>query len=286
MARRPAGLGFLLAGLTNALKLVGKDICGVRIVMIGMGAANVAIYRLLTARGIDPKAIIACDSKGTLHKRRHDIEELQADYVDKWRVCVETNEADIVGGPAEAFRGADVCIAFSSPGPGVIDPAWVETMAADAIVLACANPIPEIWPWEAEAAGARIVAPGRSDFPNQMNNSLAFPGIFRGALDVRARTITDGMVMAAAQALAGCAEEQGIHDSHILPRMDEWEAAAQIAAATGEMAQKEGIASVAARSREALFATARETILKAREAMAVLMRENIVPPIPPAPAAS
>ena len=122
---------------------------------------------------------------------------------------------------AEALVGADVCVAFSRPGPDVIRPDWVSQMAPRAVVFACANPVPEIWPWEAHEAGAAVVATGRSDFPNQLNNSLCFPGMFRGVLDVRARRISDQMALAAARALAEFAQARGIDEDSILPRMDE-----------------------------------------------------------------
>ncbi|MBI1963720.1 MAG: NADP-dependent malic enzyme, partial [Candidatus Rokubacteria bacterium] len=173
----------LLAGLLNALAIVGKDVRRVKLAMVGMGAANVACYRLLTANGIDPQAIVACDSKGVLHKARNDVEARREAFADKWRVCRESNGENVTGGIPEALRGADVCIAFSASGPDVVRPEWVRTMARDAVVFACANPVPEIWPWDATEAGARVVATGRSDFPNQLNNSLVFPGLFRGALD-------------------------------------------------------------------------------------------------------
>ncbi|MBN1247446.1 MAG: NADP-dependent malic enzyme, partial [Anaerolineae bacterium] len=150
-----------LAGVINALKVVGKEIAQVKIALIGVGAANVATYRLLKAYGADLGGIIACDSKGTLHAGRHDVEERQDEFVDKWRICQETNAEGVVGGPVEAMRGADVMIALSKPGPGTIKPEWVARMAEDAIVFPCANPIPEIWPWEAKEAGARIVGTGR-----------------------------------------------------------------------------------------------------------------------------
>jgi malate dehydrogenase (oxaloacetate-decarboxylating) len=184
-----------------------------------------------------------------------------------------------VGGLAEAFRGADVCAAFSASGPGIIKPEWVRSMARDAIVFACANPVPEIWPWEAKAAGARVVATGRGDFPNQLNNSLVFPGLFRGVLDVRARTITDGMARAVARELAGFAESRTIRDDDILPRMDEWEVFPRVAAAAGLAAQDEGVARLT-RSREALLADAARIMRGAREAVGVLMREGLIAPPP------
>jgi malate dehydrogenase (oxaloacetate-decarboxylating) len=254
-----------LAGLTNALKVVGKESRRLRIVMVGMGAANVAVYRLLTMTGVDPQAIIAIDSRGILHRGRGDVETEQETYYDKWEICRRSNGDNLAGTPAQAFRGADVCIAFSQPGPGIIPPAWIATMAESAVVFACANPVPEIWPDEAHAAGARIVATGRSDFPNQLNNSLVFPGVFRGTLDVRAAAISERMAQAAARALAGHAEAKGLRDDYILPTMGEWQVAAEIAAATGEAAERQGLARTAL-GRDALYELALAKIGKARDA--------------------
>jgi malate dehydrogenase (oxaloacetate-decarboxylating) len=269
----------LLAGILNALKIVGKEIDKIKIAMVGMGAANVATYRLLKASGVDLGGIVACDSKGTLHPGRSDIEERQEEFADKWRVCNETNAEGIVGGVAEAMRGADVMIAFSRPGPGTIKPEWVAGMAKDAMVFPCANPIPEIWPWEAREAGARIVGTGRSDFPNQLNNSLGFPGIFRGTLDVRAKTITDEMALAAAHELAKCAEERGIDEENIAPNMDEWEVFPREAVATAMKAQEQGIARLK-KTREQLYEEASAIIKQAREATQCLMREGFIAPAP------
>jgi malate dehydrogenase (oxaloacetate-decarboxylating) len=148
-------------------------------------------------------------------------------------------------------------------------------MAPEAVVFACANPIPEIWPWEAAEAGARVVATGRSDFPNQLNNSLVFPGLFRGVLDVRARTITDGMASAAAHALAGHAAKRGLSSDAILPRMDEWEVHASVAAAVGLAAQEEGVARLG-RSRDDLYEAALAATRAVREATELLMREGLI----------
>jgi malate dehydrogenase (oxaloacetate-decarboxylating) len=179
-----------LAGLINALKIVGKKMPEARIVFVGSGAANVACTRLIFASGATPDLCRMVDSKGILHKGRKDIELRKAEFVDKWRLCQITNAEQREGGIAEALKGADVVIALSTPGPDTLKKEWIKAMAKDAIVFACANPIPEIWPWDAHEAGAAVVATGRSDFPNQVNNSLGFPGIFRGTLDVRAKTIS------------------------------------------------------------------------------------------------
>ncbi|HYM04467.1 MAG TPA: NADP-dependent malic enzyme [Stellaceae bacterium] len=269
----------VLAALLNALKVVGKDIRDVKIALVGMGAANVAVYGLLKKAGITTRNVIACDTKGTLHAGRSDILHMQGMYREKWKVCLDTNADAVIGGIAEAMRGADVCIAFSQSGPGVIEPGWVRTMARNAIVFACANPVPEIWPWEALEAGARIVATGRSDFPNQVNNSLVFPGIFRGVLDVGARSITDEMAMAAARELAACAETLGVRDDFILTPMADERVAARVAAATGMMAQRQGLARVSMTEQEA-YQRALATIRSAQAAAQILCREGIIPPPP------
>jgi len=269
----------LLAGLINALKVVGKRMSDARIVMVGFGAANVATLRLLKASGVNLGNLIGVDSQGILHRGRKDIEQKQELYPDKWHVCRESNSENRRGGVAEAMRGMDACIAFSKPGPGTIRPEWVRGMARDAIVFPCANPVPEIWPWEAKEAGARIVGTGRSDFPNQLNNSLGFPGIFRGTLDVRARTITDEMCLAAAAELAQCAEDKGLSDEYIVPNMDEWEVFPREAAAVAMKAQEQGVARLQA-TRQELFDRAAATIKAARDEVHLLMREGFIAPVP------
>ena len=267
----------VLAGLHSALKVVGKELGSVRIAMVGVGAANVATYRLLKASGVSPGAVVACDRVGVLHGQREDLARQQDQFRDKWQICLETNAERVRGGIAEALRGADVCLAFSSSGPGIIHPEWVRQMARDAIVFACANPVPEIWPWLATDAGARIAATGRSDFPNQVNNSLGFPGIFRGTLDVRARTITDEMALAAAAELAACAAEGGLSEQRIVPRMDEWSIYPRVAVATALAAQRQGVARLRLPA-DALRASANKTIAAARDATSLLMRERLIRP--------
>ncbi len=267
----------VLAALLNALKVVGKQIGHVRIAMIGMGAANTPAYRYLKAGGADAGNIVACDLGGILGPHRHEY-ETNPDYSEQWAVCVESNREQRRGGIAEALAGADVCVAFAAG--GIIKPEWVRTMVLDAVVFACANPVPEIWPWEATEAGARIVATGRSDFPNQVNNSLVFPGIFRGALDVRARTISDEMALAAAAELAACAEERGIRDDNILPTMDEWDVVPRIAAAAALAAQRQGLARLSL-TREQLIRDATDRIHRVREGVRLFMQEGMIPPVSP-----
>ncbi|MFN3284122.1 MAG: NADP-dependent malic enzyme, partial [Pseudothermotoga sp.] len=226
-----------LAGLINALRIVGKKIDQVRIAIIGAGSANYAFLRLLEKVNVDLGKVIVCDSKGILTKQRaQTLDEISR------QMWIKTNEDNISGGIEEALRGADVCIAYSKSGPGVIKPEWVKAMNKDAIVFAGANPVPEIWPWEAKEAGARIVATGRSDFPNQVNNSLGFPAIFRGVLDVRATKVTDEMCVAAAQAIADFAYKNGIHEEYIVPTMEEDQVYVEEAMAVAKKAIEQGIA--------------------------------------------
>jgi malate dehydrogenase (oxaloacetate-decarboxylating) len=269
----------ILAGLINALKIVGKDAEDIRVALIGVGAANVATLRLLLASGVTFGNVIAVDSGGILHPDRADIEARKTEFVDKWRICQESNAERRRGGVAEAMRGADVCIAASKPGPGTIQPDWVASMADEAIVFACANPIPEIWPWEAKQAGARIVGTGRSDFPNQINNSLGFPAIFRGVLDVRATTITDEMAIAAARALASYQRDREFDEEHLLPTMSDWEVFPHEAAAVGVKAQEQGVARLGLVYSELLH-EARQKIQQAQEMTRFLMEKEIIPPVP------
>ena len=268
-----------LAALLASLEVTGKSIDRIRVVLFGVGAANVATYRLLKAYGLHPKTIVACDSKGILHPGRGDIESRQLEFPDKWRICLESNGDGRRGGPQNAFAGADVCIAFSRSGPGVISPHWVGAMARDAAVFAAANPVPEIFPEDAAAAGARIVATGRSDFPNQLNNSLVFPGMFRGVLDVRARTISDRMAIAAAQELVATAREKGLAADRLLPSMGDWRVAARIAGAVGATAAAEGLARNPLRRAE-LEKLAIATIGASRACVEELAKAGLISPLP------
>ena len=264
-----------VAGLINALKIVNKNIGDIKIAMIGAGAANIAISRLIVKAGVNPENIIAVDSKGILHRDREDRETLQEKYKEKWHICETTNIRGIKGDIPQALEGADVLLSASKPGPGVIKQEWIKNMADDAIVFASANPIPEIWPWEAKEAGARIVATGRSDFPNQVNNSLGFPGIFRGALDIRATHITDEMCIEAARELAKVAEDNGIHEDYIIPNMDEWELFPREAVAVGTKGIEQGVARIEAPAEER-FKLAEMIIKKARDEVQCLMKNNFI----------
>jgi Malic enzyme len=263
-----------LAGLINALKVVDKKKETIKVAMIGSGAANIAIARVMVASGFSPENIIMVDTKGILHKKRNDLNT--PDYKAKWHMCEISNAEGRTGGIPEAMKGADVCIALSKPDPSTIKPEWVKSMAKDAIVFVCANPVPEIWPWEAKEAGARIVATGRSDFPNQVNNSLGFPGIFRGALDVAARTITDEMCIAAAYEIAKCAEDKGLREDYLIPTMNEREVFPRVATAVGMKAIEQGLARIKM-TREELYEKSSKIIKRAMDETKTLMDKGIIP---------
>jgi malate dehydrogenase (oxaloacetate-decarboxylating) len=269
----------ILAGLINALKLVGKKMNQAKIAMLGVGAANTRTALVMTRAGVKAGNLIMVDRHGILHPNRKDVEAKKEENPWKWNFCKTTNSEAKTGDAAEALKGADVCIAASKPGPGTIKKEWIEGMGSDSIVFACSNPVPEIWPWEAKGAGAKIVATGRSDFANQINNSLGFPAIFRGVLDVKARTVTDEMCIAAALELARFAEERGINEEDIVPRMDEWEVFPREAVACALQSIKEGVARVKM-SRQKLWDRATRIIKNARESTNLLMKKGLIPPPP------
>ena len=268
-----------LAGIVNALKVVGKDMKKVKVTMIGVGAANVAIIRLMLAAGFKQENMIIVDSKATLHSGRKDLEEKQVENPYKWDLAKRTNPDKLEGGIAEALIGCDVVISLSTPDPDTIKPAWIKKMNKNGIGFFCANPLPEIWPWDAKEAGLRVVATGRSDFPNQVNNSIGFPAIFRGTLDVKARTITDEMCIAAAYELAKFAEEQGLSDEHIVPSMADTEVFVREAVAVGMKAIEQGVARENL-TREELTKRSGKMIRDARQTVETLMKTGMIPPAP------
>jgi len=261
-----------VAGMINALKIVNKPMGKVRVVLNGAGASNVAIARLLLAAGVDGDKMILIDRKGGIHRNRPGLAESEP---VKQQLAEQTNPQLFEGTLAEALEGADVLISLSQSGPDVIQKEWITKMAKDSVVFVCANPVPEIWPWEAKEAGARIVATGRSDFPNQVNNSVGFPGIFRGTLDVRATTITDEMCIAASVELARCAEDKGIHEEYIIPTMQEWEVFPREAVAVGQKAIEQGVARLKLTSSEA-FEVAETIIRRARGETEMLMERGFI----------
>jgi len=262
-----------LAGLINALKLADKKIGDVRITMLGAGASNTTIARIIIAAGGDPKKMTMFDSKGGLHTAREDIKADKRFY-RKWELCEKTNPNKI-DDFAESCKGADVLIALSKPGPDTVKPEWISTMADKSIVFTCANPVPEIYPYAAKEAGAFIIATGRGDFPNQVNNSLGFPGILKGALMVRARKVTDEMAIAAANSLANYAEKHGIDPENIVPTMDEANVFPEEAADVAMQAIKDGVARIEL-TREEAFNIANRDIEHARELTRTLTEQGFI----------
>ncbi len=271
----------ILAGLMNALKLIEKRMDQIITVMVGAGSANIRTAHILMAAGVKAGNIMMVDSRGILHPGRRDLEADKDENPYKWEICIKTNSSGKAGGIEDALEGADVCIAMSKPGPDTIKKEWVSGMASNAIVFACANPIPEIWPWDALEAGAKVVATGRSDFEghSQLNNSLGFPGIFRGVLDIRASTITDGMCIAAAEALAKYAEERRIHEGYIVPTMEEWDVYPREATAVGMEAMREGVAKLKL-SRDELYERSSSIIERARNLTKYMMEKSLIQPAP------
>lgn len=266
-----------LAGLINALKLKNKKLYHSKIVFFGAGAANTTCLRLILSAGADPDNVVMFDSKGGLHSARTD---LQADprFYRKWEICRRTNPKrfDRI---EQAIKGADVLIALSRPGPHVVKPEWIRSMGPKPVVFACANPVPEIYPYMAKKAGAFIVATGRGDFANQLNNSIGFPGILKGALLARAAKITDSMAIAASHSLARFAEKRGINAGNIIPTMDEMEVFPTEAADVAMAAVRDGVA----RSKvtwDDVYRRTRADIMETRAMMDSLVQKGHVKEFP------
>ena len=223
-----------LAGLYNALKVVGKDLGRIKVVLSGAGASGTAIGNFLTAAGAG--RVIVCDRGGALYRGRPGLNDAKAE------LAARTNPENEKGGLEEVIKGADVFFGLS--GPGALSARMVRSMAGQAVVFALANPTPEILPEEAKAAGARVVATGRSDFPNQLNNCLGFPGIFKGALEVRARLINEEMKMAAARALSGLVKDSELTSEYIIPTVFDPRVVPEIARAVAEAARRSGVARI------------------------------------------
>jgi malate dehydrogenase (oxaloacetate-decarboxylating) len=230
----------IVAALLNALEVTGRKLSNANLLLYGSGAANTAVYRLLKHSGVDPKQFTVFNSKGILGSHRKDLMDVPVLKM----ICDETNPSGKNTSIEDALKSTDVIIALSTPGPNVIKPEWIKAMKKDPIVFACANPTPEIEPRLAKEAGAAIVATGRSDYPNQANNALVFPGMFRGALDVRAKKITWSMAFAVAKEIALMAKEKGLTPDYIVPRIDEPLLHTRVAKITALTAIKEGMARV------------------------------------------
>ncbi len=266
-----------LAGLINALRVTGRKIEDTRIVLLGSGAANIAAAHLFFTAGFKKGNIILADSHGILEPEREDMDSLMINNPWKYELAMQTN-SDRLKGPAEnAFRGADVIISASKPGPGTIKKEWISTMNKDSIIFALANPVPEIWPEEARVAGARIVATGRGDFPNQVNNSLVFPGVFRGVLDARAKGVNFKIMVAASYEIADFVKNPD--EEHIVPTMDDWELYPSVAAAVASKTVEMGLARKS-NSREGFYRNAKELIEFNRNVYLKMMNEKMIRELP------
>jgi len=263
----------VLAGLLNALKVVGKKLSGLRLTVVGAGAAAIGSTRLMIEAGVRAENLVMVDSKGIIYDERGDLNKYKAEMAKM------TNKIGLRGGIHDALRGADVVVALSKSGPGIITEEMVSSMADRPIVFALANPVPEILPEEAKKAGAKVVATGRPDFPNQVNNAVCFPAVFRGMLDVRARGINTGMMLAVAHEIAKFAEEQGLREDHIIPTIMDSAMYPRVAATAGKAAVETGLARVKL-SYEALRENAELRISKYQQSLKLLVKEGFVSPTP------
>jgi malate dehydrogenase (oxaloacetate-decarboxylating) len=267
-----------LAGLINALKLAGKKIGDAKMVFLGAGSANSTIARFILADGGRGGNMTLFDINGALHTGRSDLKNDKAAY-RQWELCEKTNPKKINAIP-EAIKGADVLIALSAPGPDTVKREWVRSMAPRAIVFACANPVPEIWPYAAREEGAYIVATGRGDFPNQVNNSVCFPGILKGVLLVRAKKITDGMAIRCSHSIAEFSEKRGITPDNIIATMEESDIFAVEAADVAQQAIKEGVARLKL-SWDEVYQQAKADIAEAHALVEDMKKAGHIKSVPP-----
>ncbi len=267
----------VLAALINAFKVVGKDLRNSKIILYGLGAANYAILRMLRAYGVNTGKILVVERPGIgiLGPNHPLLNDFKTKMPHWYEASLITNKEGVQGSAEEAFRGADAVIAASRPGPDVIKKEWIKKMAEDPIVFSLANPTPEILPEDAREAGAKVIATGRSDYPNQVNNSLGFPAVFRGVLTVQAKRMSEGMFFAAAEALAKHAEEKGLRENYIIPSMDDSEAYIKEAVAVASEAMKEGIARINLSFNE-LVSEIRDYVMRPKKYMDLMLSAGFI----------
>lgn len=271
--------GVILAGLLNSLLLTDRKLEDSKVVLMGSGAANIAAARLLIATGLHPGNLIMVDSKGILHPERQDMDQMMLQNKWKYDLALKTNSEKRTGGIDEAVSGADALIAASMPGPHILSKSTLRRMNRDAILFALSNPVPEIWPREAKEAGMKVIATGRSDFPNQVNNSLLFPSIIRGVLDVRSKAIPDEAIICAAKELAKFTEDNHtLNREHILPTMMDYEIFPLLAAAVGEKCVNMGIARLPL-TRKQIHNRANEIIMKSKKMISSLQALRFIQPL-------
>lgn len=266
-----------LAGLINSLRVVGKKMGEVRVVLMGSGAANIATAKLIIAAGVKPGNIMMVDSKGVIDNERKDLDSMMFNNRWKYELALTTNADRVKGEAANAFKGADVVLSAAKQGPGTIKPEWISTMNKGGVVFALANPVPEIWPRLALEAGAAVVATGRSDFSNQINNSLVFPGVFRGTLDARATGVNIDVMLAASREIADFVKEP--EAEKIVPTMEEWELYPSVASAVAHRTSELGLARKSG-SRESFYKTAHEIIEENRNMYRRMLDEKFIRSLP------
>ncbi len=263
----------ILAGLVNSLKIVGKKREDVTIALVGSGAANIATAHLLEAAGFKSGNIIMVDSKGILQPEREDMDQLMLTNPWKYKLAMRTNSQRIKGGIEKAFKGVDAVISASRSDPNFMKQDWIRTMGKDPIVFALANPSPEIWPEKAIEAGAKIVATGRSDFPNQINNSLIFPAVFRGVLDARSKGVNFKVMVTASEEVAAYVENPTA--DHIVPSMQDLDLFPKVAAAVAYTTVQEKLARKTD-SRQGFYRTAKEIIDTNRQRYSKLLDSGMI----------
>ncbi len=267
----------ILAGLINSLRIAGKKIPDTTVSLIGSGAANIAAAHLMIEAGFKPGNIIMVDSKGILEPERDDLDKIMISNPWKYELALKTNEERRKGDIKESMEGVDVVVSAAKSQPGLIKPEWVKKMNRDPAIFALANPLPEIWPDDAKSAGAKVVATGRSDFPNQINNSLVFPGIFRGVLDARSRGVNFRIMVKAAYEIADYVKNPD--PDHIVPTMGDWELYPRVASSVARATVEEKLARKV-NSKEGFYKTASEIITLNRENFEKMMKLNIVEKLP------
>ncbi len=266
-----------LAGLINALRITGRKREDVKLVFFGSGAANVAAAYLLDAAGFRMENLIMVDSKGILEPEREDMDKLMINNPWKYELAMKTNGERLKGGAENAFKGADAVISASKSDPNTLKPQWIRSMNPDSIVFALANPDPEIWPDRAVEAGAKVVATGRSDFANQLNNSLVFPAIFRGVLDSRSKGVNFNVMVKASEAIADYIEDPT--PERIVPTMEDLDMFPQVAAEVAYQSVQEGLARVS-NSRKGFYSEAKEIIEETRSSYSALLDKGYIKEVP------
>ena len=267
----------ILAGVINSLRLAGKKIPDSRVVFIGSGAANIAAANLLINAGFKAGNLVLVDSKGILEPERDDIDSLMVNNPWKYDLALSTNSERLKGGILESMKGADIVVSAARSDPNTIKQEWIKSMNDYPVIFALANPVPEIWPHVAKEGGARIVATGRGDFPNQINNSLVFPGVFRGVLDSRSKGVNFSIMVKASYEIADFIENPD--NDNIVPKMTDLELYPRVASAVAKATSDEGLARKTG-SKQKFYDTAKEIIEENRRIFQSIMDSNLIKALP------